>query len=717
METPEPTASRSARQFVMTGVQLQESLKNGKALDATLDAFCREAFARKDLAQSISFLLSLVQKDVTRLAQILQVRHLVAELSVGSQILSSLVAAQWDKSEQTDRLAELAEGILSARRAGTDMSTAGEFSAALAKTIAVMHPGHAKALLEMAAPSLAGPEHASMLKEAWDWQKAGELLSGKDMEFRKFWHQTLRQQRGDWFWDTAEGRKALSGLDSGKEDLNVRGGLFRRAVPSWAWQSGDTRAEPPMASEAPSRNAPPEIAAPPPVPLAAEDVKAARPSSSWAIGGSLALLACAAIVVAATQVDFANLLTAPATAPATLATATPTTPTIVKPAAPATITPAIATVTPAAPPAGQQPPAALSLAPAEETSVPNKAASPTTASVSAPSSPATIPPTPAVVAEPAAPPKPVAAAQLVPVQLASRKGWVKTPLNTEFQVTPANAVDGKVTDAEGRHWQLPEDPKLVAEMKSPSQVVNPYDGQTVTLSAAESQPGHAIAYGKTGWTFRLPATLPVEMAAAKPSDLEPETPTSPGKPGATAGPEPKVAPLMAASTPTATASTIPSPVQPLPTETIAKASPSSAPVIAGKPVTEVVKRPAGLPSATTSKKAKTVASKKKTASSGKMVTSRRPTGTAQRNELEAANDASRQQLVFVTRANSIRMNYKGGYWESRPGAYLNGAGETPSEWARDMTLRERSSGTIPQGYMFKVMDHGVVRVLPEPPGR
>ncbi len=72
---------------------------------------------------------------------------------------------------------------------------------------------------------------------------------------------------------------------------------------------------------------------------------------------------------------------------------------------------------------------------------------------------------------------------------------------------------------------------------------------------------------------------------------------------------------------------------------------------------------------------------------------------------------------FVTRANNIRMIYRNGVWESSPGAYLAGAAGSPQEWARDMTLRERSSGTIPSDYMFQVLSNGAVQVVPDPQRR
>lgn len=70
--------------------------------------------------------------------------------------------------------------------------------------------------------------------------------------------------------------------------------------------------------------------------------------------------------------------------------------------------------------------------------------------------------------------------------------------------------------------------------------------------------------------------------------------------------------------------------------------------------------------------------------------------------------------VFVTRASSIRLRYRDGIWISEPGAYLEGAAGSPQEWARDMTLRERSSGSIPENYVFQVLRNGVVQVVPDP---
>lgn len=747
METTDQPTSRSARQFVMMGVQLQEALKSGNAIDASLDAFCREAFARKDLAQSITFLLSLVDKNVARLAELLKVRHLVAELSVGSQILSSLVAAQWDKVEQTDRLAQLADGILAAHQQGTNLTNSGEFSAALAKTIAVLHPDRAKALLQMAEPTLSGPENESMLREAWDWQRAGELLSSKDMEFRKFWHQTLRQQRGDWFWDTAEGRRALSGLDSGNEDLNVRGGLFRRSVPAWAWKPGDALPEVVPASEraasAPPSPQQPTVSTAPTVAPVADNAPQSNRGSSFVLIGSLAILGCAAVVVAATRIDFSRLLPSPPQSPQTVAE-------VIAQPVPKLQT-SIASVAPVAALSG---PALLASQPPPP----------------APMKMAQVTPLPAQL-------KPITTAQLVPASITSRNGWVKTPLGNEFQVTPANASAGKITDEQGRVWGLPADPCLVAEMKNGNQVINPYNGEITPLNADELKPGRTIPYAATGWTFTLPTTLllnttskpaaaetplvPVPkfvkapaattavVATSSASEPTPEAKSSSNVPQDATGAITRSLSILATSpVPPPTAATAPKPEEAAPTPLPAKMpmsdrqeegkaaagspGPQTAPPPAPgkppahldsgaskpsglKPVKEVVKRPPGLPSKSVSK-SKLAA--KKHSSSGKMIASRLPAPTAQRKATASVPSAStRQQLVFVTRANSIRMNYKGGYWESLPGAYLSGAGHNPTDWARDMTLRERSSGTIPQGYMFKVVDQGVVRVLPEPPRR
>ena len=670
MKTPEPSTSRSARQFVQMGVQLQEALKTGEGLEASLDAFCRETFARKDLSQSLTFLLSLVQKDVKRLAELLKVRHLVAELSVGSQILSSLVAAQWDKADQTDKLAELADGILAAHMRGTDLSATGEFSAALAKTIAVMHPARSRSLLEMAAPHLTDAEHATMLKEAWDWQNAGELLAGKSWDFRRFWHQTLRQQRGDWFWDTAEGRKALAGLDSGTEDLNVRGGVFRRSVPAWAWQAGEKAPELPTkeAVPVPVENRVTEAA--PATPLKERESKA----MPWLLA---ALLACVIVVVAGTQTDLSTLLPM---RPVQAASASAPPATLSTPVTPATLTGATAdtpeprtiiaskfepltestqpeSVTPTASPAPLVAAAAAEPAPSSDSpTLPSSATSAMT------DKPADVPVSTAASApESATTEKAPLAAQPIHVSLTQRHGWVRTPLGTEFQVTTANAKDGRITDEFGRVWKLPADPGLVAEVKTLHKAVIPYTGEPTEVTGEEWKPGQRIPFGTTGWTFSLPANLPEETPAADPASATSPKAAVPGaKPGTG----------MAAVT----------------------AKPKSA--------------------------AKAAPAAKKSKNTGKLVTTRRPTGEAQRRELTAVtSEATREELVFVTRANSIRMNYKGGYWESRPGAYLSGAGENPTEWARDMTLRERSSGTIPDGYMFKVMDRGVVRVLPEPPAR
>ena len=304
-----------------------------------------------------------------------------------------------------------------------------------------------------------------------------------------------------------------------------------------------------------------------------------------------------------------------------------------------------------------------------------------------PASPAAIADLPSSIATsqpgPASNEAPVSAAQLVPVVMSDKKGWVKSPLGLEFQVTEANSASGKVTDPTGKPWQLPSDPALVSEVTADRMVINPYSGEKISIADGQWTPGNSIAWGGTGWSFKLPDLLPTSADASVTDTVATNGDSSPESPAPfdlvqkkTSKPvsQPKYSTKkLGGSSETDDLSFLGAKLHP---DYARVAKPKIKPSSTRQPVTKL--------------------------------------SSAKPSAIQRATSPSPTKNSFITRANNIRMTYKQGYWESKPGAYLEGAGNGPANWARDMTLRERSSGTIPSGFVFEVADNGVVRVVPDP---
>lgn len=684
-------------ELMAPAAHLHAALQSRNGLPEALSTYCGIAFAKHELAlPGAAFLAAAFKRDFKTLVEIISPHHLVAELAAGSMALSSVVAAYWDRKERMADLAALADAVISAKRHEADFRPVREFLVALGTTISILHPQQSWQLLEMAAGLGAGDDRADALAEAWEWQKAGEMLASKQDSLRHFWHQQLRQKRGDWFWDTLEGQEAVRGLQQEPESLAEGGSLFRRAVPLWAWAAKAAAEPPPAASPAATPQPAAEVEKPKhsllasiapirsslPAPIAEDPEAEDEPPSSvagkkrwgisplmWAYGG---LGAAAAMIVALLSDGEQNSPPPPASVIASAAGEAPRE----------------AVAEPSAPPvpvAQQQPVSHSPLASQPAIVVQAETAKPLENETAA--AQAAVASADPVSAEPAVPPAsdaPVLAALLVPAEHSEKKGWLRTPLGNEFQVTEANCESGKAVDAEGRPWKLPPDPALQAETPGILKAVNPYTGETVPVAEEKWKPGEQIAFANTGWTFRLPDDLP---AAA------PESPTEP----VAAASDPQVSPPAA---PPAEEPVLP-PSQP--SRKAAKTSllATSKPVIhRSPPQDEPAASESGQPD-------EPPLPTHEVAPQGEASIDPARLGSTQGSYVPA-----HLQRNFVTRANSIWMKYRGGYWESKPRAYLNGAGGDPLNWARDMTLRERSVGTIPRGYCFEVANNGVVFVLP-----
>ncbi len=634
------------------GTAVDHALQSGEGISEALDAFCTHAFSQRDWAlHGATFLSNAFGQDVRHLSQHIGSHHLADELDAGSSVLSGVLAAYWDRKEQTERLVGLADEIVARCQPTTDDGNAAEFIAALSSSLAITHPAKSKELLDLAAPALTSERQIGLLEEAREWQMAGQMISGCDEKQRAFWKQELRRKRGNWFWDTDEARDAVRGLQGAGNGSST---VLHRLVPAWAWSQSDEvekSAPPPAIVPAPRESVEevivkPVSATPPRINfITPTPQQPARWSRSFWIA---ALLLNAATLLLVAMWFVRDDDQPPQTvADKTVATVLPPTATDVA-ALPDAEEPVslVAQVDAAAPPAAPEEPA----------------------DVISPASPA--PDEPALAQAPAgAEPAVVMAAQLLPVELTTRTGWVKTPLGLEMQVTAENSKSGRITDSNGMVWQLPPDPGAKAQIKGLRGVVNPYNGETVAVDEAQWTPRQAIPWASTGWSFTLPDALPADPSLEKNASMIAVT-----KPATTTTPRPGVR----------TRAAPPSDKAPL-RKVAAAASKSKAPA---KPKAATAPRPVSKPASFAAVSAPEKA---------RETTLAPPSGSGR---------------SFITRANSIRMTYKNGYWESHRGAYLDGSAESPSEWARDMTLRERSSGTIPKGYVFEVVNNGVVRVVP-----
>jgi hypothetical protein len=279
---------------------------------------------------------------------------------------------------------------------------------------------------------------------------------------------------------------------------------------------------------------------------------------------------------------------------------------------------------------------------------------------------------------PVAPPSeadsaPVVSAVPLAVQKTDRQGWIRTPLGEELELAKAVSGKGLVTDSEGRAWSIPAGLNWSDEIKAsePKMVM-------ASVVANESSPGSATA-----------------LSSAEPPPFSPS--------------------------PEAGEKTTNGFV-------VTDASPAESRVDVVTPEEDIVVKKPGMTTATpfnlhpdyfTASAPQTettsVSSVRKSQPDVKKSTS-----TKSHPVMRTSTSKSKGRIdyddskSFVTRANNIKMHYRNGVWESSPGAYLAGAGASPQAWARDMTLRERSSGTIPGNYMFQVLNNGAVQAVPDP---
>ena len=616
-------------ELVALGGNLQNAFRTSGNLPEAINAFCAVAFTRRDLALAgASFLVATFVKDLKRLGDQVGCRNLADELSAGSSVLCSLVSAYWDRKGQTEQLAGLADEILSRGQAAIPSdSEAAEFIAALAASLAIPHPDRAERLLNFIDGSLFSSEQHTLFQEVQEWQMAGQLLSNSSESERAFWQQELRRRRRAWFWDTEEGRGALRKLESLNPRLASGGSLIHRVVPQWAWDHQDDNevavTEPELPEDHPSElTAAPQIAAQQARVLPSTPSRFGTLPAVMFIAGGLLLLALGfwplrkdAESTRAHTADAAVVRYGESSAPLELAAQSETAPTT------------FVELGSQAQGAGQPDPESGETA--------------------------------------------ARAAQLLPVEMSARIGWVKSPLGLEFQVTETNSVSGRIIDPNGMMWLMPPDPSLPADIVGDREVLNPYSGEKTSLTNEQWKSGRAIAWGDTGWSFKLPDVLPSSLDESRNA-----TAFTDEESGTDASPPARQVPKKS-STPASTA-------------------------------TKQTRKPAA--NSIAASKSAVAPETDDTAYHGRKLHA--DYTQPSRSSIKLAPAPQTTGRSFVTRANNIRMTYKQGYWESRPGAYLSGAGDTPEKWARDMTLRERSSGTIPSGYAFEVVDAGIVRIVP-----
>ncbi|MBL9142709.1 MAG: hypothetical protein JNM99_03410 [Verrucomicrobiaceae bacterium] len=582
------------------------------------------------------FLVKSFSSKIELLLGLVDVQHLKAELMAGSNVLCSLVAEQWDRAGNSDRLAVLASSIGDDWRDEFRNPVAMEFILALAAAVAILHPEKAKILLDRCQAECATkPEFKEALDEAREWQEAGELVSHASPEQKMFWHRQLAGRIGDWVWDTAEAKAAVSDLEQSRPGQGVSSRLLRDRVPGWAWNQRLERTQN-LAGEAALRQ------------------RGGIQRSVW-IGAGKWLLALIVGLTTGTLLNTDKAREALASINEDAATSSSVASTSER-------------ETPASEPdsSGSKSEAPEPSAPAEsqepKASTPTVAAADEKAPQDAPPAPAPGMPTTATI-QPEAD-TPPAAVPLVAVK-SDREGWVRTSLGEELELAKAKPVDGKILDSAGRPWVVPADLVLAK-----------VEGMATGLSEAANLEKES-AEPSAGSPPASPATAESQAASA---------PASPDSGGLDGGAEPQAKTEEV---------TVMKPVQSTPFNLHPDYFASS------QQTASASSAPSSQPKTTSRKNASP-------SSSGPRPVVR---SSSSKPKIRIDFDDSKS---FVTRANNIRMIYRNGVWESSPGAYLAGAAGSPQEWARDMTLRERSSGTIPSNYMFQVLSNGAVQVVPDP---
>lgn len=641
MNSSDPRLTDYPQSLILPGVRLQEAIKKDAGIAEAFDTYCRRGYRLPNSGAQVStFLVTTFQGDAEKLLQYVTIDHLVAELAAGAHVLASIAAEHWDRNSRVDQLKDLAQHLVDSWSASLENTEAIEFSLALSTAIAILHPDVAARLLNHCEPAAArDPKLSDACADAREWQKSGELIAQATPDQQVFWHQQLIKRGGDWIWDTDEARKAVRALESANPDGAAQAKLLVERIPGWAW---NIRVQPP---------APKAEASPAKAPLTRKPALLFT-TLKWAAAVLLGVGLGA--LWNSTQVRHAESISTLATA-VVPHEASPSTVVAASPEVPAPETPADITASPApAPTEAVQAPLAT------EAPRPVMAALPKTPDSSEPPAPV-----------PSESPAPAINAQPLPVQKGSRPGWVRSPLNEEFEITAANTKDGRISDPSDRVWTLP------AEL----------------ASAATSSPMPAQAAAVADITPPVVPPPPPSAPALAPLPA-PAAPEQPGVPGPTDKP---ATPVPSEPAPQAPPTTTPAPV---PVETPSPA-PATPPVTPEKPATPFNLHPDYFKTSTQTAAAKAPTKKTPTKSS---------TSKASAKPVAETRSSDR---IYVTRANSIRLRYRDGIWTSSPGAYLKDTAPSSQEWARDMTLRERSSGSIPPDYKFQVLRDGTVQVVPE----
>ena len=632
--------------LVLPGVRLHEALKNGVAVQEAFDTYCRRAFRNVETAPAAArFLVQSFNGKLDLLLGLVDVQHLKAELAAGSNVLCSLVSEQWDRTGNSDRLAALASAIGNEWHDEFRNPVAMEFILALAAAVAILHPEKTRILLDRCSADCASkPEFREALDEAREWQEAGELIAQAPPDQKLFWHRQLAVRVGDWVWDTAEAKAAVSQLERTMPEGGHSSRLLKDRVPGWAWNQRLERAQVSVANDVPAKQAP-------------RGPKVVFGVIQWALALVVGL-ALGTMLNSGSARDMIASWSAGDEESKVVEASSPPDAVIPEPEVPS-----------------DKP----------ESIVANDAVKPDVAKadakvdvVVAEMSQAGLGSSPAGSVNPVAPPSdadsaPVVSAVPLAVQKTDRQGWIRTPLGEELELAKAVSGKGLVTDSAGRAWSIPADLNWSDESKpsEPKMVVDAAiahgssPGSATALSSAEPLPVSPSpeAGEKTTNGFVLTDASPAESRL---DVVRPEENIVVKKPDMTSGTPFNLHPDYFTASATQTETT----------------------------------------SVSSVKKSQPVVKKSTSAKSHPVMRS-----SSSKSKGRSDYDESKS---FVTRANNIRMHYRNGVWESSPGAYLNGAGPSPQAWARDMTLRERSSGTIPGNYMFQVLNNGAVQAVPDP---
>lgn len=206
-------------------------------------AFCSAAYVKPDWAGAASeFLAELFAEQEDLLAELARIPDLIIELASGHITLTCMVAARWAARGETNRLARLAEALITTQSKMSGSVAVVEIMLALATSLAITRYSRAEQLLHAAEPQ-ASADQQDALVEARLWLAAGRIVRGSSQEIRDLWDQRLRRSRQTWSWESPDERDALlqlaDHLDEGPEGLT----LFEAVVPSAWWDLATLRAK------------------------------------------------------------------------------------------------------------------------------------------------------------------------------------------------------------------------------------------------------------------------------------------------------------------------------------------------------------------------------------------------------------------------------------------------------------------------------------------